>query len=154
VFCFPNADAGSRQLIATARNFCDNNRRADIFVNLSPRLYWGLLARAGVLVGNSSSGIMETPSLQLPTVNIGHRQHGRTRAANIIDVAADAGAIRNAIVAALDPEFRSSLAGLVNPYGDGSAGEKIAEVLAAAPGREILLHKKALPLGDTGFAHD
>jgi UDP-N-acetylglucosamine 2-epimerase (non-hydrolysing)/GDP/UDP-N,N'-diacetylbacillosamine 2-epimerase (hydrolysing) len=154
VFCFPNADAGSRQLIATARNFCDTNRRTDIFVNLSPRLYWGLLARAGVLIGNSSSGIMETPSLQLPTVNIGHRQHGRTRAANIIDVAADAGPIRNAIVAALDPEFRSSLAGLVNPYGDGSAGEKIAEVLAAAPGREILLHKRALPLGDTGFAHD
>jgi UDP-N-acetylglucosamine 2-epimerase (non-hydrolysing)/GDP/UDP-N,N'-diacetylbacillosamine 2-epimerase (hydrolysing) len=153
VFCFPNADAGSRELIGTARKFCAMNPGADLFVNLSPRLYWGLLARAGVLVGNSSSGIMETPSLKLPTVNIGRRQQGRTRAANIIDVAADTGAIRDALATALEPAFRDSLSDLVNPYGDGSAGQRIAEILAAAPGREVLLHKKALPLSDAGFVN-
>jgi UDP-N-acetylglucosamine 2-epimerase (non-hydrolysing)/GDP/UDP-N,N'-diacetylbacillosamine 2-epimerase (hydrolysing) len=153
VFCFPNADAGSRRLIGRARQFCAAIPGADLFVNLSPRLYWGLLARAGVLVGNSSSGIMETPSLKLPTINIGDRQLGRTRAANIIDVAADAGVIRDALATALDPAFRDSLADLVNPYGDGTAGQQIAEVLAAAPAREILLHKKALPLSGAGFVN-
>ena len=153
VFCFPNADAGSRRLIGRARQFCATTPGADLFVNLSPRLYWGLLARAGVLVGNSSSGIMETPSLKLPTINIGDRQLGRTRAANIIDVAADAGVIRDALATALDPAFRDSLANLVNPYGDGTAGQQIAEVLAAAPAREILLHKKALPLSGAGFVN-
>jgi UDP-hydrolysing UDP-N-acetyl-D-glucosamine 2-epimerase len=153
VFCFPNADAGSRELVGKARQFCAGQPGAELFINLSPRHYWGLLSRAGVLVGNSSSGIMETPSLRLPTVNIGQRQQGRTRAANIIDVSADSAAIQDALVVALDPVFRDSLSGLVNPYGDGSAGQKIAGILATAPGREILLHKKALPLSGAGFVN-
>lgn len=153
VFCFPNADAGSRALIARAREFCDARDHAELFVNLSPRLYWGLLERSGALVGNSSSGIMETPTLELPTVNVGSRQKGRTQAANIVDVAAKPEAIADGIRAAMDPDFRTSLAGLVNPYGDGRAGQRIADILARAPDRQTLLHKTSLPVEQGRFEH-
>ena len=156
VFCFPNADAGSRRLIRRAEAFCATRDAAGLFVNLPARDYWALLREAAGLVGNSSSGIMETGSLGLPTVNIGMRQQGRTRAANILDCAADAGAIASAMAEAVDPEFRGALAGMENPYGDGRAGARIADALAAAPAREVLLLKRALPLDAhrPAFVHD
>lgn len=145
VFCFPNADAGSRSLIQRAADFCDARDHASLHVNLSTLTYWSLLAQADLLFGNSSSGIMEAPSLALPTVNVGFRQHGRERAANIIDAEPDADAILAAVERALAPEFRGSLEGMVNPYGDGHASERIVEVLASVPLGEKLLRKQAAP---------
>ena len=153
IFCFPNADAGSRALIRRARDFCASRPDARIYTNLAPPLYWALLRDAGVLVGNSSSGIMETGSLGLPTVNVGTRQEGRTRGPQVLDAPADPDAIRAALDAALKPEFRAGLAGMRNPYGDGHAGERIAAALAAAPARATLLDKRPLPLDGTTFRH-
>ena len=146
LFCFPNADAGSRALISRVSAFCDQRPHARIFVNLNPRDYWTLLREVDVFLGNSSSGIMETPTLKIPTVNIGLRQQGRTRARNIIDAAPWRGAILEAIARALDPAFRDSLADMENPYGDGHAGERIAEILSNVPLGESLLVKRAVPL--------
>ena len=146
VFCFPNADAGSRAIIARATEFCAARSDAHLHVNLSPLEYWSLLANADVMLGNSSSGIMETPSLSLPCVNIGDRQLGRQRAANIIDVPADTDAIVRAAKQALSAEFRKEIHGLVNPYGDGQAGYAIANLLADAPDRDTLLYKRSLAL--------
>jgi UDP-N-acetylglucosamine 2-epimerase (non-hydrolysing)/GDP/UDP-N,N'-diacetylbacillosamine 2-epimerase (hydrolysing) len=154
VFCFPNADAGSRALIRRAQGFCDGRRNARLHTNLAPPLYWALLREAGTLVGNSSSGIMETGSLGLPTVDVGARQAGRTRGPNVIHAPADPAAIRAALARALDPAFREGLAGMVNPYGDGHAGERIAQALAAAPDRRTLLDKRPLPVVDGAFRHD
>lgn len=148
VFCFPNADAGSRRLVERARRFCHQRGDALLLVNLAPRSFWSLLALAGLLLGNSSSGIMEAPSLALPTVNIGIRQRGRERAANVIDAPADAAAIVAAAERAASPRFRASLAGMANPYGDGRAGERIAQILAEAPPAATLLDKRALPVVD------
>ncbi|MDH3588914.1 MAG: UDP-N-acetylglucosamine 2-epimerase [Gammaproteobacteria bacterium] len=144
VFCFPNADAGSRKLIRRARDFCARHPDAHVFVNLAPELYWSLLAQSDLLVGNSSSGIMETPALGIPTVNIGIRQQGRYRAANIIDTPANAATILAAVQRAVSADFRSGLDGMDNPYGDGRAGERIAQTLAEAPPRDVLLHKRGL----------
>jgi len=149
-FCFPNADAGSRALIDRARAFCESRAGARLYVNLNHLAYWGLLAQAAALAGNSSSGIMETPSLALPTVNIGDRQRGRERAANIIDAPADAAGIAAALKRALDPAFKASLSGMANPYGDGRAGERIAEILGKIPLDDRLLIKRALPLDEAG----
>jgi len=146
VFCFPNADAGSRALIDRARRFCGRRDDAHLFVNLRHLGYWSLLAAARLLLGNSSSGIMETPSLGLPTVNVGRRQEGRERAINVIDAEADAEAISAAVDAALEPGFAASLEGMTNPYGDGTAGARIAEILAEAPDADRLLNKRAQPL--------
>ncbi len=148
VFCFPNADAGSRALIDRAQAFCDARDNARLYVNLNHLMYWSLLRCAAALVGNSSSGIMETPSLALPTVNIGIRQQGRERARNVIDVDPDADAIVAAVARALSDEFRSSLDGMTNPYGDGRAAERLAEVLTSVSVDDRLLLKRALPLGE------
>ena len=141
VFCLPNADAGGRALARRARAFCDGRENARLFVNLEPILYWSLLRQAAVLVGNSSSGLMETPSLGVPAVNVGPRQAGRQRAANVIDVEPDADDIRAALDRARSDAFRAGLQGLANPYGDGRAGTRIARLLADLPSRERLLHK-------------
>jgi UDP-N-acetylglucosamine 2-epimerase (non-hydrolysing)/GDP/UDP-N,N'-diacetylbacillosamine 2-epimerase (hydrolysing) len=141
-FCFPNADAGSRELAARLRALAEQRGRDRFFVNLNPIVYWSLLRESAALVGNSSSGLMETPSLALPTVNVGRRQDGRERARNVLDAPADPRAILDALARALDPDFRASLAGMTSPYGDGRAAERIAAVLATIPLGETLLRKQ------------
>jgi len=145
LFCFPNADAGSRALIERARAFCASRDAAHLVVNLHPRTWWGVLRHAALLVGNSSSGIMETPSLGLPAVNVGLRQRGRERAANIVDCEPDRDAIGRAVAQAGDPAFRAAVHGASNPYGDGRAAGRIVEVLATVPLGEELLLKRAVP---------
>ena len=152
VFCFPNADAGSSELARRSREFCAARKDATLYVNLDHLSYWALLERAQLLVGNSSSAIMETPSLGLPAVDIGERQRGRTRAANIVHADPTTDAITAAMKRASDPDFRDSLRGLLNPYGDGHASERIVAGLAAAPERDLLLHKRALTLDPTHMA--
>jgi len=93
--------------------------------------YASLLAAADVMLGNSSSGIIEAASFELPVVNVGDRQRGRTRAANVIDVAPERAAIEEALRRALHPEFRETLRGMQNPYGDGHASVRIADRLAS-----------------------
>ena len=85
------------------------------------------------MAGNSSSGIIEAAAFALPVVNVGDRQRGRDRGANVIDAPADPAAVRQALTRALDPAFRSSLTGRSNPYGDGQAGPRIAARMAAEP---------------------
>jgi UDP-N-acetylglucosamine 2-epimerase (non-hydrolysing)/GDP/UDP-N,N'-diacetylbacillosamine 2-epimerase (hydrolysing) len=150
-FCYPNADAGSRSLIDRSRPFVLRHPSSKLFVNLDAVTYWSLLRCVSALVGNSSSGIMETASFALPTVNIGLRQKGRERARNVLDAEPDTAAILARIAEASSPGFRASLAGMTNPYGDGHASERIVEVLTTAPLGAQLLLKRAMPLS-TGFA--
>src|SRR6185312_17526240 len=98
------------------RSFLVSRDDGKIFTNLDPITYWSLLRCVDALVGNSSSGIMETASFALPTVNIGLRQKGRERARNVLDAAADAVDIREKIDQARSEAFRRSLAGMENPY--------------------------------------
>jgi UDP-N-acetylglucosamine 2-epimerase len=100
------------------------------------------MAHVGAMVGNSSSGLIEAPSMSLPVVNIGARQEGRLRANNVIDVPASAPAIERAVRRALSPGFRRGLRSLANPYGDGRAAERIARVLATVPLDARLIRKR------------
>jgi UDP-hydrolysing UDP-N-acetyl-D-glucosamine 2-epimerase len=142
IFCYPNADAGSRHLIDRTREFVAGREDARVFVNLDAVTYWSLLRQADLFLGNSSSGIMETPSLALPVVNIGLRQQGRERAKNIVDAAPQAADILAAVDIARSQAFRASLAGMTNPYGEGRAAEKIVEVLTTVPLTQDLLMKR------------
>ena len=146
IFCYPNSDAGSYQLIERTREFCKNHKNAYLFVNLNHLKYWSLLKYSDLLLGNSSSGIMETASLALPTVNIGIRQKGREKPKNIIDSAPETDAILQAMEKGLSANFRKSLEGMTNPYGDGHASEKIAEILSETELGDKLLIKKAVLL--------
>jgi UDP-N-acetylglucosamine 2-epimerase (non-hydrolysing)/GDP/UDP-N,N'-diacetylbacillosamine 2-epimerase (hydrolysing) len=145
VFVYPNSDAGSHSLIERAKALSAKRANTHVFVNLDPTTYFSLLSHASALIGNSSSGIMEAASLALPVVNVGMRQEGRERAANVVDVPAEAAAIRAAILRALSTGFRETLTGMVNPYGDGNAAITIARVLASAP-LDRLLVKQPAPL--------
>ena len=141
VFCYPNADAGSRALIERTRAFTACRGDVRVFVNLPAPTYWSLLRHSSVLVGNSSSGIMETPAFALPTVNVGMRQQGRERAANVLDAEPNAPAILAALARARSEAFRASLEGMTNPYGDGHASDRIVEVLTGVPLDGTLLVK-------------
>ena len=146
LFCYPNADAGSRLLVRRSREFAAKHGAARIFVNLDAVTYWSLLRCVEVVVGNSSSGIMETASFALPTVNVGLRQKGRERARNVLDAEPDADAILARIDEARSAAFRTSLEGMTNPYGDGHSAERIVQVLATCPLGQELLVKRAMPL--------
>ena len=146
VLCFPNADAGSRSLIDRARLFCASRFNARLVTNLPAPEYWSLLRVADILIGNSSSGVMEAASLHKPAINVGIRQQGREHADNVLNVPADADAIVAAINRALAPEFQRLVDAVENPYGDGRAAERIVRVLTTTALDQTLLLKRAAPL--------
>jgi UDP-hydrolysing UDP-N-acetyl-D-glucosamine 2-epimerase len=146
LFCYPNVDAGSRNLIERTKQFTSSFNSSKIFINLDPVTYWSLLKQVTLVVGNSSSGIMESASFAVPTVNVGLRQQGRERARNVLDAAPEAEAILSAIRKAKSPEFRQSLHGMSNPYGDGAASGKIVKVLTTVPlSQELLMKRHSYP---------
>ena len=126
----PNADAGSSAVAARLEEFCHKRRNAHLVTSVGQEAYINLMRHAAAMVGNSSSGIIEAPSVPLAAVNVGPRQQGRQRAANVIDVPCEAAAIADGLELALSDAFRQSLAGLVNPYGDGRTSQRIVRVLA------------------------
>jgi UDP-N-acetylglucosamine 2-epimerase (non-hydrolysing)/GDP/UDP-N,N'-diacetylbacillosamine 2-epimerase (hydrolysing) len=148
LFCYPNSDAGSRSLIERAQAFLRESGNGKVFVNLGAIEYWSLLRHVHLLLGNSSSGIMEAASFALPVVNIGIRQRGRERGANVIDAEPSVDAILDAVGRASRSEFRASLQGMENLYGNGRASPKIVSVLCSVPLGEELLVKRALPSRD------
>ena len=125
----PGADTAHRAITAALGRLAARRPATQLVTTLGDEVYCSLLREADVMVGNSSSGLIEAPSFGLPVVNVGARQHGRLRAANVLDVDHDREAIAAAILRALDPSFRRGLAALVNPYGDGHAAPRIARVL-------------------------
>lgn len=148
LFVYPNADSGSYALIERTRALAAIRANTHIFVNLDAVTYWSLLGQVDVMVGNSSSGIMEAASFALPVVNVGMRQQGRERALNIIDAPAESDAICTAIDRTLSPAFRASVCGMANPYGDGTAAGTIVQTLTSVPLEGILI-KQPAPIPET-----
>jgi UDP-hydrolysing UDP-N-acetyl-D-glucosamine 2-epimerase len=146
---YPNNDAGGRRIIGELEAWASRGIPGVVVRrSLGRWLYHGVLAlardatRRAACVGNSSSGIKETPAFLCPTVNIGSRQLGRLRADNLIDADYDADAITSAVRRCLfDEVFRARCRAVQNPYGVGDAGRKIAEVLATVPLDGALLRK-------------
>ena len=137
----PNADAGSRELLRRIAAFAERKRNARFISAIDHRTYLSLLQFIAALIGNSSSGVMESASFKLPAVNIGIRQSGREHGRNVLDCRADRLEIAGAIALALSPSFAASLHDLKNPYGDGHSSEKIAEILGTVDLSESLLTK-------------
>jgi UDP-N-acetylglucosamine 2-epimerase (non-hydrolysing)/GDP/UDP-N,N'-diacetylbacillosamine 2-epimerase (hydrolysing) len=142
VIIYPNSDAGGGEMIDAIESHPVSE--ASIVQRSLPREeYLGLLAASDVLVGNSSSGIIEAPSLGLPVVDIGPRQDGRERADNTVSVPHDTTAITDAIRQCLtDEAFRRRARECSNPYDHGPTGVRIASVLAEVDLGEQLLRKE------------
>ncbi len=133
VFTKANMDAQGRIINKEVLRFCKTDPvRYRLVDNLGQQKYWSCLRSFDLMIGNSSSGIIEAPSFGLAVVNIGDRQKGRIHAKNIIDVPSESKAINKAIAKAFSPSFRRSLLGIKNPYErftDGKTGQRIKEQL-------------------------
>lgn len=150
VFTYPNADPEGRRIIERLERFCGGRNDRALVANLGTQAYFSMMKHGAAMVGNSSSGITEAASFRLPVVNIGSRQGGRLRAANIIDVEPQADAIAQAIETATSEAFRAGLVSLVNPYGDGRAAERIVRLLRDTPVGPSLVMKKFRDLHSNG----
>ena len=139
---YPNADAGGRRMIKVVESYRWQSW-LKILKSIPQIDYLGLLKHAAILIGNSSSGIIEAPAFKLPVINIGTRQEGRERSANVIDVPNKRKAISKAIKKTLyDKRFLAIVKRCKNPYGNGHASEKIANALCSIRLNQRLLQKQ------------
>ncbi|MBC7312370.1 MAG: UDP-N-acetylglucosamine 2-epimerase (hydrolyzing) [Rhizobium sp.] len=139
----PNSDPGNQAISLEIDALIARCPKAKAFTFLERKVFINMLRHARVMVGNSSAGILEAPSMGLPVVNIGIRQRGREHGDNVIFTDYDGGEIAAAITrATMDEGFRALVAQRRTPYGDGKAGERIAEVLRSVELGRGLLDKK------------
>ena len=143
IFTKSNADTAGRIINQKISEFANSNPDKYIFIdNLGQLRYLSVLKSADLMIGNSSSGLTEAPSFKLPVVNIGDRQKGRVKAANVIDCSYTKEDLNKAIKKALSKEFNEEITDMVNPYDryqDGKTSHKIKEQL-----KEITLNDGVL----------
>ena len=133
-----NADKGSREITVVMSDYAAHNpNRVFYAVSLGQLRYLSAMSHCDLIVGNSSSGIIEAPFLKKAVVNIGSRQSGRLKAACIIDCKAKQADIKTAIDQALSPQFQALLPGVQSLYGEGNSAEKIITILKAINLTEI-----------------
>jgi UDP-hydrolysing UDP-N-acetyl-D-glucosamine 2-epimerase len=136
-FTLANADAEGRALNQRIKAFVSDRPNAVAVASMGQLRYISLMNQVDVIVGNSSSGIYEAPSLDAPSVDIGDRQKGRERAASVFHAAPE----RHAITAAISAALRRGRQPTVSPYGDGEASARIADTIARVPDFRALLQK-------------
>lgn len=146
VITHPGIEAGHLGIVKAWEDYVAENPRARLFKSLGSRSYLGVMKCAAAVVGNSSSGIIEAPTLKTPTVNVGDRQKGRIRAESVIDVPCRKDDIVDALHKALrDEKFRCLLEEVKNPYdpyGDGNVSGRVVSVLESIPLDRLLLEKR------------
>jgi GDP/UDP-N,N'-diacetylbacillosamine 2-epimerase (hydrolysing) len=129
IFTMPNADTGGHELAAMLEAFVRTRPHTRLYQSLGQLRYLSCMQFIDGVVGNSSSGLAEAPSMGIGTVNIGDRQKGRLSASSVIHCAPTRQSIRQALTRLYEPSFRASLTETVNPYGQGGASRKIVEVI-------------------------
>lgn len=137
IFTFPNADTGNQAIRQQIETFVSRHDNSCVFASLGQHRYLSVLNAVDAVVGNSSSGILEAPSLRTPTVNIGDRQKGRPQAASVINCGYSADDIVSAVHRAFELDCRA----VTNPYGDGHASEKIVAILKKIDDPQKLIKK-------------
>jgi GDP/UDP-N,N'-diacetylbacillosamine 2-epimerase (hydrolysing) len=129
LFTLPNADAGGRELISMLQDFGSKHANARVYPSLGQLRYLSCMALCDGVVGNSSSGLLEAPTLKKGTVNIGDRQRGRLQAASIINCRPVRQEIRAAITQLYTPAFQAGLSDVGNPYGEGGATARVLALI-------------------------
>jgi len=130
IFTYPNADMFGRKIIDLINEFCNKYPdRSIAFQSLGRKRYLSALKFMDMVVGNSSSGIVEVPSFNIPTIDIGDRQKGRIKAESIIDCEPESHSIINAIKKAYSADFQEGLQDVKNPYDNGCPSEKIVSTI-------------------------
>lgn len=129
LFTMPNADTGGRDLAAMVNQFAATRQNVRVYTSLGQLRYLSCMKHVDAVVGNSSSGLAEAPSMGIATINIGDRQKGRLSASSVINCEPTQQNISGALSTAFDPSFRSTLTSTKNPYGSGGASEKIVKII-------------------------
>ena len=130
LFTKANADSGGRAVNRRIHRYAEQEgERARVYESLGQRRYLSALHHVDLVIGNSSSGLIEAPAVPVPTVNVGTRQRGRPRAGSVLDCPERTPAIAGAIRTALSEEFRGRLSDVTSPYGDGTAASRICRHL-------------------------
>ena len=132
-----NADAGGRQINLMMEEYAEHRDNVQVYDSLGMIKYLSAVKYSEIVIGNSSSGILEVPSFKIPTVNIGDRQKGRIRAESVIDCNEDTESIVRAIKKARTPEFRKQCSQVKNPYEGVRTSDTIVEII-----KEKLFDKK------------
>ena len=129
IFTMPNADTGGSLLTKMIEEFTRKFDNAYAFQSLGQLRYLSCIAQVDGVVGNSSSGLTEVPSFKKGTINIGTRQRGRLQALSVINCPPEAERISDALKKLYSQDFRSTLDGTINPYGEGDASNAVVKVL-------------------------
>jgi len=131
IFTMPNNDSGSNTIRLLIKDFVDRFPKKRVAVNaLGEKRYWTIMKHADIVIGNSSSGIIEAPAIPVPVINIGQRQSGREMAPCVVNVPhPDTQRISDAIKKCLSPRFKQSLSNEDSLYGNGGSSEKIYKIL-------------------------
>ncbi len=129
IFTKANADENGLVINRTIEGFVKDNDHAVVFSSLGVKKYLSALKYCTMVIGNSSSGLIEAPSFGIPTINIGDRQKGRLQASSVINCGTSEQEIEKAILLALSDETRKAAKHTVNPYGDGKTSLKIIETI-------------------------
>ncbi len=127
IFTKANADAGGARINELIDEFCKQNKQHIAFTSMGVLRYLSAMKYCDIVIGNSSSGVVETPSLKVPTVNIGERQKGRINSLNIINCKTDEKSIETAIEKALSDEFIKEAKQAKSPYNGGDTSKKIVD---------------------------
>ena len=138
-----NADQGGAHINELLDASQANITNLHVYISLGVVRYLSLMKSAEFVLGNSSSGIIETPAFGIPTINIGDRQRGRLQSESIINCSTDSESIEAAIQKAMDSEFKKNCKSVISPYGDGHAAEHIASKIVEVVSKgKIDLKKK------------
>lgn len=144
VMLYPNCDAGGKRFISLIQQY-EKKPYLHVIKNMPHEEYLSLLKSVDVMIGNSSSGIIEAPSFNVPVLNIGTRQQGRERSDNILDVEAKKDSLLEAINIALhDDKFAKKVQHTKNKFGQGNAVQQIIKVLKTIPSDENLIKKQII----------
>jgi len=129
IFTKANADANGRIINKMIDEYVQTDHNAVVFASLGSVKYLSVMKYCSVVMGNSSSGLIEAPSFGIPTINIGDRQKGRVQADSVINCKPITKEINRALSVALSDEFKIKARKTVNPYGDGDTSDKIVSIL-------------------------
>ncbi len=139
VFTMPNSDTGGKAIFSAIERFVESNSgRACVFQSLGVKRYLSVMKYVSAVVGNSSSGILETPSFHIPTLNVGDRQKGRLSADSIVNCTSDKDSILKGLDIILSEKSRNIAAKVKNPYEQSNTAQKIFDIVSTYPLENIL----------------
>ena len=141
IFTMPNADLGYKYIVNKFKKFVKKNHNSIFVKSLGHRKYFSLCKYSDIVIGNSSSGIIEIPSFKKPTLNVGSRQDGRLKSGSIIDCSHNTNEILKKVTLAFSKKFYKKIKKIKNPYFNGNTSKKIKNIIKKTNFKNLIFKK-------------